>query len=80
MTRMEDLPVEDRAAIEDFAAFLRGESACLVCMTPTAQCGRHEGEPCCPTCVHGRIQRTEGPPRIDGGARPYVVIRERRPQ
>lgn len=73
---LDDLPLEDRAAVEDFQAFLGGAPACLVCLTPSAQCKGPE-EPCCPNCLHGRIQRVEGPPRSEFHARPSLVIRQR---
>lgn len=69
---LDDLPLGDRAAVADFTAFLEGAPACLLCMTPSAECGRPE-EPCCPNCRHGRIQRVEGPPTSAFHNRPSII-------
>jgi hypothetical protein len=73
--RLEDLPIEDRQAVEDFTAFLNGNGACLLCMMPTAEC-RASDEPCCPNCKHGRLRRVEGPAASEFHNAPHLLVKD----
>ena len=45
----DDLTLQDRAALDDFARFLGGDTAaCPVCLQPLEDCT--SAKPCCPDC------------------------------
>lgn len=61
MARLEDQSIEDQQTIADFAAFLGGASACVMCLMPTTECKVLLGEPCCDDCLHRQLKPKEEP-------------------